>query len=179
MIKMERVQQMKDGLKEKKDFLLRKRCEKIEDMFINNIGNMQENFIKIIEELASERDGGSLVISYLRSSYILGNHEFYIAYYKEEPFVEEEPDCCYFNMSPILNGIEEDLKEMKCILYMNYIRVFAGEIEEIHRWYMEQIYLSFENVMKRMVGMLNIKAEISIYYGGYMDKLNIIEKNVQ
>lgn len=171
---MGRIAQMKETLGEKADFLLRRRFEKLEKLLNSNTDNIRNNLENALRELASDKEVGSLVISFLRSSYITNSHEFYIAYYEDDLFVKEEPDCIYFSMKPAFYGIEEDWNEIDEDLHKNFIRVFAGEKEEIHRWYMEQIYITLESVMKMAVDNIPKSRDIDVYYGGYMEKMKAI-----
>lgn len=95
---MGRFTQMKEVIGEKVDLLIEKRLHKLEKSLTNKEENIWRDLESVLRELTSDKKEGSLVISFLRSSYITNNQEFYIAYYEEEPFVEEEPDCIYFNM---------------------------------------------------------------------------------
>ena len=171
---MERISSMKDSLEEKVGVLICDRLIEMEVLYNNNEGNIQEDLEMTLKELLPERKEGKIVIAYLRSSYILNNHEFYIAYYEDEVFVEEEPDHVYFSMYPILKGIDEDLQEIERSLQEKFIRILAWEREEIHRWYMEQIYVRFQNIMKVVVGTMRQESGIEMYYGGYMDEVKII-----
>lgn len=51
--------------------------------------------------------------------------------------MEEEPECIYFSLQPLLSKVEEDLKEIIAELHEKFIRVLSAEKEEICRWYME------------------------------------------
>lgn len=171
---MERIHQMKAVIGEKTDSLIGRRLEKMKKIFTNNTDNMQSDLETALTELISDKKVGSLVISFLRSSYILNTHEFYIAYYEREPFVEEEPDCIYFSMKSLFLGIEEDWREMDRELCQNFIRVFAGEKEEIRRWYMERIYIALESMMKEAVEKIQKRGAVDVYYGGYMEEIKVI-----
>lgn len=171
---MKRITQMKDVIGEKADFLISRRLEEVKKLLDSNTYKIQSDIENALSELTSDKTEGCLVISFLRSSYILGNHEFYIAYYEGEPFVEEEPACIYFSMKEALNGIEEDLHEINELLHQNFIRVFAGEKEEIRRWYMERVYMAMESIMKMAVEMMQKGRRIAVYYGGYMEEIEAI-----
>lgn len=62
----------------------------------------------VLQALEAGRTKGRMVISYLRSSYILSRHNFYIAYYAEDSFVEEEPEGFYFSFGSVLGEAEKD-----------------------------------------------------------------------
>ena len=171
---MGRITQMKEALGEKVDSLIYRHLEKLEKLLICNTDNIRKDMETVLKELASDKKDGSLVISFLRSSYILKSYEFYIAYYEGELFVEEEPDCVYFSMKSALRGIEEDWREMDEELHQNFIRVFAGEKEEIHRWYIEQLYIAMESIMKMAVEKMQKSRGVDVYYGGYMEEVKVI-----
>ena len=165
---------MQELLESKLNFLISRRLDKIRKLYFENTYNMQNDLEIALIELVSDKTDGSLVISFLRSSYILKSYEFYIAYYEGELFVEEEPDCVYFSMKRALRGIEEDWREMDEELHQNFIRVFAGEKEEIHRWYIEQLYIAMESIMKMAVEKMQKSRGVDVYYGGYMEEVKVI-----
>ncbi len=171
---MGRFTQMKEVIGEKVDLLIEKRLQKLEKALTSKEENIWRDLESVLRELTSDKKEGSLVISFLRSSYITNNQEFYIAYYEEEPFVEEEPDCIYFNMKRAFSGIEEDWNEIDEVLHQKFIRVFAGEKEEIHRWYMGRIYIALENIMKTAVEKMHKIGAITVYYGGYMEEIKAV-----
>ncbi len=174
MNEMGRMIQMKEVIGEKTTSLLDRRLKRMEKNLIDNMDQTLQDLETTLVELASDKKDGSLVISFLRSSYILNSHEFYIAYYEGEPFVEEEPACVYFDMKSIFSGIEEDWKELDEELCHNFIRVFAREKEEIHRWYMEQIYIALEGIMKLAVENMQKNSGVEVCYGGYMEEVKVI-----
>ncbi len=171
---MERIAQMKEIIGEKADFLIDSRLEKLGKLLASNADSIRCDLEIALKKLVSDKKDGSLVMSFLRSSYILNSHEFYIACYEGEPFVEEEPDCTYFSMKSAFSGIEEDFYEMDEELHQNFIRVFAGEKEEIHRWYMERIYIALESIMQMAVEKMQKSKGVNVYYGGYMEEVKII-----
>lgn len=171
---MERVTHMKEVIEEKVDFLICKRLEKLEKLLNSNANKIRNDLETVLEELVSDEEEGSLVISFLRSSYILNSYEFYIAYYKDDLFVDEEPACIYFSMRSVFHGIEEDWCEINEELRKNFIRVFAGEKEEMRRWYMERIYISLESIMERIVEKMQKSRDIDVYYGSYMEDVKAI-----
>lgn len=171
---MERIAPMKDAIGEKANALINERLRKIEKLFIDNTDNIQSNLEAALKTLAGNRAVGSLAISFLRSSYISRSHEFYIAYYEDIPFVKEEPDCIYMNFQSLLKGMEEDFREIDDNLQKKFIRVFAGEKEEIHRWYAEQIYMELGNILKMVVSKIQENGKLPVCYGGYMEELKII-----
>lgn len=171
---MERIGVLKNFLTEEKDFLVKKRLNKIEDLYKNkekSIGNRLEITLK---KLVSEKEKGILAISYLRSSYITESHEFYIAYYFGDVFVEEEPDCVYFSMYSLFEAVKEDWIQIDKKLDKNFVRVFMAEKKEIHRWYMKQLYESFDIVLKLILEDMKVEKGIDVYFGGFMDEVKLI-----
>lgn len=62
---MERVGQMKELLKQKIDFLISERIRKMEDLYIDNVGNIQNDLEMALKKLVRDKGEGKLVISYL------------------------------------------------------------------------------------------------------------------
>lgn len=173
---MERVGQMKEYLEQKADFLISERIRKMESLYIDNVGNIKHDLEMALKKLVRDKGEGKLVISYLRSSYLLGNFDFYIAYYEGEIFVKEEPDCIFFNMQSGFSGINEDMQEMDKSLHSKFIRISQGEKEEIQKWYIEQVYKKFIYIVKAAVERIDGDKKIEVYYGGYMDEVELIYK---
>ena len=146
----------------------------MEEAYLNNVCNIKVNLEEDLKKLISHSKDGKLVIAYLRSSYIVNSYEFYIAYYKGEVFVEEEPACIYFSMRPLFFEVEKDIKEIIEYLHGKFIRVLSAEKEEICWWYIEHIYSRFIYVMESAVNCIEIRAGIDIFYGGYMDNLELV-----
>ncbi len=171
---LERLDVMKDFLFEEINYLKEKRLTNITKQFLNNEKNLKDNLQNVLLELALEEEEGVVTISYLRSGYITNNYEFHIAFYKGEPFVEEEPNCVYFSMKPLFQTMEEDFKEIDRRLEKDFLRPIAAEKEEVHRWYVWQIYNGFSAVLKLF--FKNIKEEQGkiVCFGGFMDQLEII-----
>lgn len=86
---LERVDVMKAYLRETPDGMT------LDAIVERRLGTICTEFAKAVEEpvrnLLEQKTDGAVVVSYLRSSIVTGSHEFYIAYYNGEPFVEEEP----------------------------------------------------------------------------------------
>lgn len=171
---MDQITQIKDSEKNETDELIFRRIQTMAGLFVNHEDKIQERFIHKLQELASAHNHGCLIISFLRSSYIVNSHEFYLAYYEKEPFVEEEPEEAYFEMKPVFYGIEEDFKIIDESLRKKYFRVFTWICDEIHRWYMEQIYMKMESILRSAVALTAETKGIEVYYGGYMEDLTLI-----
>lgn len=173
--KMERIPQMKELIVTKADSLMNVRLKYIENLLDGDKVSVRKDLELALEQLMADRKEGSLVISFLRSSYILNSHEFYIAFYEGEPFVEEEPDSIYFSMEKVFDGIEEDWREMDAALHQHFIRIISGEKAEIHRWYTERLYAALGSVIKKMIEDMGKDRGIPVYYGGYMEKIKGLE----
>lgn len=119
---MGRIPQMKETIGEKADLFIDRRLEKMAKSLTSN-STIWRNLESALEKLTSDKKEGSLVISFLRSSYISNSQEFYVAYYEGDLFVEEEPDCIYFDMKRAFGGIEEDWHEINEELHQKFIRV--------------------------------------------------------
>ena len=169
--KMGRMPQMKETVGEKADFLRNVRLKYIENLLESEKNSVRKDLEHVLEQLASDKKAGSLVISFLRSSYILNSHEFYIAFYEGEPFVEEEPAGIYFSMEKVFDGIEEDWREMDVALHQHFIRIISGEKAEIHRWYTERLYAALGSIIMKMIENMGKDRGIPVYYGGYMEEI--------
>ena len=171
---LERLEMMKDFLSEKANYIKQERINEIRKQFLSDAGNISSNLKDTLKRLVLEEETCVIVISYLQSSYITGNHEFYIASYIGEQFVVEELDYTYFSMSSLLKKIEEDVEQMDKELKKEFFRPITAEKEEIHRWYMAQLYKGFDNVFK--LGIENIEEQQGndVYFGGFMDELKLI-----
>lgn len=167
---MHRINEMKEYIKETEEILLKERIDKIRLICMNE-ENIKRGILTIIEDLTIGKTGGCIVISFLRSSYITGSYEFCIAYYTDEPFVEEEPDCGYYSLHLLFEGIEDDLQYMIKELRNKYIRIMTFEKEEMRRWFMDEIFTGLGIVFKSILVDMQAKEDIEIFYGNYMDEL--------
>lgn len=166
---MKRLGEMKEFLKEKKEETEGRRMEEMENGWIRDRDNIQSGLAAALQSLAAGRTEGAIVIAYLRSSYILRSHDFYIAYYEEEPFVEEEPECLYFSFAPLFHEAETDWAILEKEMEGHFIRILDGEREEIRRWYMEGLYREFGDVLEKTLPERGEGEGIGVYYGSYMD----------
>ncbi len=170
---MDRIKEMKEFLQDAEEILLQQRIDKIKLICMSE-ENTRREIQTIIDGMTMERTGGCIVVSCLRSSYITGSHEFGIAYYADEPFVDEEPDCVYYNLGLLFEGIEDDLQYMNKELRNKYIRIMASEKEELRRWFMDKIYMRLGVVFKPIIKDMQNKRNIDIFYGNYMGELELI-----
>ena len=75
-----------------------------------------------------------------------------------------------FTAQIIINHVQarddEKIDNMDQALEREFFRLIAAEKEEIHRWYMEQLYQEFGTVWR-------FKGK-NIYFGGFMDEISLI-----
>lgn len=174
---MERLQQMKDLLKETEEMLLEQRIKKMNLLCHNNQNNVKTNCICALSGLALEREDVKIVISYLRSSYITESHKFFIACYVDEPFMEEEPDCIFLDLQCLFIDVDEDLRIMNKELEGQLVQIFSSFKEEIRRWYMQHLYEKMENIFKRIIEEAEETKNKQIYFGGYMEELSLLSNS--
>ncbi len=174
MYGLERLAEMKEYLHKEKEQLAGKRLKEMQNRFADNGYSFKTDLETIMNELVRGRKEGSLVISYLRSSYITEAAEFYIAYYSDEPFVEEEPDGICYSMRELLKGVEDDREVLNRKLKEKFIRCKASEQEEIRRWYMDWIYREMEGIFEAALENMEGEKLMDVYYGNYMDRLEKI-----
>lgn len=125
-----------------------------------------------VKKLAGQRTDGVIAISYLRSSIVTGSHEFYIAYYIGEPFVEEEPEGMYLDLHHIFEDVEADCAEIIRILGRKFVRMLDSEKEEIRRWYLCQLYEQLGTGSVPWAEETQAAVKIPVLYGGYMERLH-------
>lgn len=192
---MERLEGMKGFLQEDKEILLQERL-----MLMETDMSARDNLCSAIKKLTAgkKRTEGSgaysLVIAFLRSSYITGSHEFYIACYEEKPFVEEEAEgvCC--SMDFFFQGAEDDCAVLYKKLQKEYVRILDGEKEELRRWYMDGMYKKCGTLFGKFLKETRWRdgaespegeefqreaaeeAAADVYYGEYMEGLERIGK---
>ena len=171
---MERIREMKEFLKEKKEEAEGRRMGELENGWIRDRDSIQSRLASVLRSLAAGRTGGVIVIAYLRSSYILRSHDFYIAYYEEEPFVEEEPEYLYFSFAPLFHRAETDWDMLEKEMEGHFIRIQDGEREGIRRWYMEGLYRKFGDILEKTLYEGEEKTGVGVYYGSYMDEVKRI-----
>ncbi len=80
----------------------------------------------------------------------------------------------YYNLGSLFEGIEDDLQHMNKELRNKYIRIMASEKEELRRWFMDKIYMRLGVVFKPIIEDMQNKRNIEIFYGNYMDELELI-----
>ena len=171
---LERLEEMKEFLREDAETLRRERRKKMDAIYAGRGQGTKNDLETILKGLADGKGDGSLVISCLRSSYITGSFDFYIAFYGGEPFVEEEPDSAYYSMAVLLDGIGEDLERMGKKLRGKFIRVMSSETEEIRRWYMEGFHGEWQGIFREILEGIGEEKHVDVLFGGYMDRLETV-----
>jgi hypothetical protein len=94
--------------------------------------------VKMLEKVTDSEE--YIIVSYLRSSFITWSHHFKVALYNDEPYVETFPAYELIDMTPYYKGIDERFEVLMGKIKTDFIRVLGNEIEEIRRFYMEQLY---------------------------------------
>ena len=171
---LERLEDMKEFLREDAETLRRERRKKMDDIYADRGQGIKNDLETVLKGLADGKGDGRLVISCLRSSYITGSIDFYIAFYAGEPFVEEEPDSAYYSMAVLLDGIGEDLERMGKKLRGKFIRVMSSETEEIRRWYMEGFHGEWQGIFREILEGIGEEKHVDVLFGGYMDRLETV-----
>ncbi len=171
---LERLEDMKEFLREDAETLRRERRKKMDDIYADRGQGIKNDLETVLKGLADGKGDGRLVISCLRSSYITGSFDFYIAFYAGEPFVEEEPDSAYYSMAVLLDGIGEDLERMGKKLRGKFIRVMSSETEEIRRWYMEGFLGQWQGIFREILEGIGEDKHVDVLFGGYMDRLETV-----
>lgn len=77
-------------------------------------------------------------------------------------------------MKPLFQTMEEDFKEIDRRLEKDFLRPIAAEKEEVHRWYVWQVYNGFGAVLKLFFKNIEEEQGKKVYFGGFMDQLELI-----
>ncbi len=168
--KMERVDEMKDWLREEKEELAKERIKSMKAQ------GKEEDFSKTLEQWILGKEGGSLVIAFLRSSYLTKSHKFYMGYYEGEPFVEEEIQTIFYPLPSMFQEVKEDIILFRKKLEKRFPRILPSEEEEIRRWYMEHLYRDMGQVWEEFFKRKGKEGNLPVFYGGYMEELIQIGK---
>ncbi|MCL2865843.1 MAG: hypothetical protein FWE25_09920 [Lachnospiraceae bacterium] len=114
----------------------------------------------------------SLIVTYLRSSYITQSNQFGLTSYAGEVFVGEIAFWQRIGLAFLFDDVAATMEQFTQKLQLFFIRVFSYEVEEVRRYYMELLYQNsvcfFEIVLQNVE-----KAEvlIPVYFGEEMGKL--------
>ena len=138
------------------------------------------NDIKVKEAFATmktkvETDDACIVITYLRSSYITGTHQFKIALYENEPFISEPTLHKLVNLSPLFTRVSETIDKFTRKIKSQFIRVLSHEIEGIRRFHMEYLYQNSYYFFEKVTGKTgDDEGSIPVYFGEEMGEINQI-----
>lgn len=165
-MEMERIKEMEEAIAIDTEHILKKRISIIIKKYQEN-KEIHTTILEILRALADSKKG-FLVIGYLRSSIITESHAFYFGFYKDELFVEENPDYVVLKLSLLFEGVEEDIKEMETLLRKMFVRIFASEIEEIRRNYMLRVYVECKQIFEKILEENCDKKESEVFFGEYM-----------
>lgn len=137
------------------------------------------NTKKILQKVQKRAFNTSLdsqvVITYLRSSAITENHQFKLAIYQEEPFLDAPIYETYLNMKHLYLNVSDDARMLLKELSPPYIQILSYEEEQIKRNFTarlyEQSYHFFEQILKEMATTNNQRP---VYFGEEMSELRQI-----
>ena len=132
--------------------------------------------IKDFFEKQGEISEGSLVLTYLKSSYITGSHQFKIAIYID-PFVEIYPPHRYINVALLFLDMEADMDIFIKQLDQHFICILKSEIEEIRRYYVELLYVESVTYFKQVFSELQNDIELpAVYFGAELGEVELIKE---
>ena len=125
-----------------------------------------------------ETEAACIVITYLRSSYITGSHQFKIACYENEPFMETLM-YRFIDLTPLpFKQIPISIEKFSRKIRSKFIRVLPFEIEEIRRYYMECLYKNSRFFFGRTLDELGNKEKVNpVYFGeelGEVEQIGVI-----
>lgn len=133
--------------------------------------------IKEICENFTQAENRIIIICYLRSSFITRSHNFLIEAYQKEIFMEENPPYVLYSFKELLDLSECDIKILEQKIRQEFVRVLSSEIEEIRRYYMEELYQKMCEIFEEMIKELKEEwkgQSILIFYGEQMGKIKKI-----
>lgn len=170
---MERLDQMTGLLADELEKVLLKRQNQLIDMALAHKQQLLEAIAKLTSGQQQEKSL-MLVITWLRSSFVTGTHDFRIAVYEEEPFINEHPDEMVYSLKDIFDFEKEDIAKFMSILQGKIFHITKSEIEELRRYYMELLYKSCKMVFEMMVPERETDEKMQIFYGEEMGELELI-----
>ena len=127
----------------------------------------------VIVEVSMKRTSpeDDVIISYLRSSYLTGSHCFKVAIYNEVPYVETSPIQELLDMAPYYQGVDETFQLLVKKLKSKFMNIFECEIEEVRRFYMEQLYFgSLPFFQKIAEELAESQSTTPLLFGGQMGR---------
>ena len=144
---MERVQNMVDYLAKDMETAMENRKQQWLELNTQPLKSKLQSFINSISEL----EDGTIVISYLKSSYITKSHKFKIAQYADAPFMELYPLFEYVDAKFLFDHINNDMIKLINRLENKFFRIKNSEKEEIRRYYMEWLYEESRIIFKQVI----------------------------
>ena len=170
---MERIPKMLDFIEAEIKNAVDKRKQTWKYLDTGKVKLKIQNFIK----KQGEEIHGDLFLTYLKSSYILGSHEFKVAIYKNAPFIELYPPYDYINMTPLFVDIKADMDILITKLGLQFIRILPSEIEEIRRYYVEWLYNESSILFKQVFSNLQSDIELpAVFFGAELGEVKLIEE---
>lgn len=170
---MERFQEMIESVEALLTKIIEEKILHIIDEYKSDKSFVEELYMRM-KELTTDTEG-CLCISYLRSSYITGSNDFQVAYYSEDLFVEEYPECFYYRVSISPQDTKNDIQYLRTHLQKQFIRITYGEMEELRRYYMENLYQRCGNIFNLVLDE-HEKGKTAVYFGEYMGEVMQIGK---
>lgn len=121
----------------------------------------------------------SLVITFLRSSYVTGSHAFKMALYENEPFIT--PPICHqlIDMSHRYADTTAGINRLAKKMNSKFSHVLSSEREEVRRWVMEQYYKESHFIFEKLfVQASSSDLAVPVYFGeemGHVTQIGVME----
>jgi hypothetical protein len=129
---MKKLQEILEFLEDLITQTIDKRIASMKAQYHKRKTEVQDEWFKRITSCAAGRSG-CFVISYLRSSYITGTHEYKLTFFQGKPYEEEYPEISFYSMAHYLTELEEDVKILLKQADRTFIRIFDWRLEEIEK----------------------------------------------
>ena len=131
---------------------------------------------KILQEVGENAHPDShVVITYLRSSVITDSHQFRLAVYQGEPFVEVPIYHTLLDMKPLYQEVLNDVQVLIKKLSPPYFQILSSEKEEIRRSFTVKLYQQSYHFFERVLEEMSADhQQIIIYFGEEMSELMMI-----
>ena len=180
---MDRVTEMLDYLKDEMEEGLARFKQELSQQELFDEAQVREalEVMKAEIEAGEKAENTFVVITYLRSSYITESHQFKIALYEDEPFVEEAIMDRFVDLTQLYKQeerIPELIDKLTRKIRLKFIRVVPYEIEEVRRFYMESLYKNssffFKNIVNEMGTGESGSVKNIVYFGEEMGKIEEI-----
>ena len=131
---------------------------------------------EILQEVyAITHSDSHVVITYLRSSAITKSHQFKLAVYPEEPFVDSPIHYTLLDMASLYKEVSSDIQTLINKLSPPYFKILPSEKEEIRRHFTIRLYQQSYHFFKRALKELAPNHQpMQIYFGEEMSELIIV-----